>query len=42
MTQLIGIDIGGTNLRLGIVASELRADIKPVLLKEIRLHADFS
>lgn len=42
MTQLIGIDIGGTNLRLGIVASELRADIKPVLLKEMRLHADFS
>ena len=42
MTQLIGIDIGGTNLRLGVVASDIQADSKPVLLQEMRFHADFS
>ena len=42
MAELIGIDIGGTNLRLGVVASDIQADSKPALLQEMRFHADFS
>lgn len=43
MAMLIGIDVGGTNLRIGVVdydASNL--DSKPRLLEEMRFHADFS
>lgn len=41
MTMLIGIDVGGTNLRLGVVewADTLAS---PRLLEEIRFQADFS
>jgi len=41
MALLIGIDIGGTNLRLGLVECGDRTD-KPRLLREQRFHADFS
>lgn len=40
MMRLIGIDVGGTNLRVGVV--ELRGQGVPALLDEIRFHADFS
>lgn len=39
MTKLIGIDVGGTNLRLGVVEYSKN---KPVLLEEGRFQADFS
>jgi glucokinase len=39
MTKLIGIDVGGTNLRLGVVEY---SDNTPVLLEEGRFQADFS
>lgn len=39
MTMLIGIDVGGTNLRLGIVQY---LDKKPLLIEETRFQADFS
>lgn len=39
MTKLIGIDVGGTNLRLGLVDY---TDNKPKLLEEARFQADFS
>lgn len=41
MALLIGIDVGGTNLRLGLVECA-DANSKPRLLKELRMHADFS
>lgn len=41
MTQLIGIDVGGTNLRLGVVECGSQS-AKPVLLDEMRFQADFS
>jgi len=41
MTQLIGIDVGGTNLRLGLVECS-ESYTKPRLLREQRVHADFS
>lgn len=40
MTWLIGIDVGGTNLRVGVV--ERMADRPPRLVEELRFHADFS
>ncbi len=43
MAMLIGIDVGGTNLRVGVVdydASNIGS--KPRLLEEMRFHADFS
>lgn len=41
MALLIGIDVGGTNLRLGLI--EHSGDLlKPRLLHEQRVHADFS
>ncbi len=40
MTRLIGIDVGGTNLRVGVV--EINALDQPCLLEEVRFHADFS
>lgn len=39
MAKLIGIDVGGTNLRLGVV--EYKGN-KPALLEESRFQADFS
>jgi glucokinase len=41
--MLIGMDVGGTNLRLGVVevASSVES-IKPRLVEEIRFQADFS
>ena len=47
MAQLIGIDVGGTNLRLGIVEynfehNETAQDELPKLIEEKRFHADFS
>jgi glucokinase len=39
MTKLIGIDVGGTNLRLGVVQY---LDHRAVLLDEERFQADFS
>lgn len=39
MTMFIGIDVGGTNLRLGVVEN---TDNQPRLLEEMRFHADFS
>jgi glucokinase len=41
MALLIGIDVGGTNLRLGLVALDVD-NSKPHLLQEQRVHADFS
>lgn len=52
MPLLIGIDVGGTNLRLGVVAcgetggqsnpSHKQYDGRPMLLDEMRFQADFS
>ena len=43
MTMLIGIDVGGTNLRLGVVDYDKAAlGVKPHLIEEKRFHADFS
>lgn len=44
MTLIIGIDVGGTNLRLGIVQCNAAGQYnkQPKLLDEIRLPADFS
>lgn len=39
MSMMIGIDVGGTNLRLGVVEY---LEGRPRLLEEIRFHADFS
>lgn len=39
MTKLIGIDVGGTNLRLGVV--DITTD-KPELIDEVRFQADLS
>lgn len=39
MAILIGIDVGGTNLRLGVVDTSTE---KPQLLEEMRFQADFS
>lgn len=41
MALLIGIDVGGTNLRLGLVERD-GVNTKPRLLREQRIHADFS
>lgn len=40
MTMLIGIDVGGTNLRVGVV--ETNESDQPCILEEVRFHADFS
>lgn len=42
MPILIGIDIGGTNLRLGVVEIDTTGLAKPRLLEEMRFQADFS
>jgi len=42
MPMLIGIDVGGTNLRLGVVEIDATSLVKPRLLEEIRFQADFS
>lgn len=52
MSMIIGIDVGGTNLRLGVVQSsdtgwqnnqpDQKQNKRPVLLDEMRFHADFS
>lgn len=42
MVQLIGIDVGGTNLRLGVVEWSPDSFAKPEILEELRFHADFS
>jgi glucokinase len=48
MALIIGIDVGGTNLRLGIVQYEAQFDpagyhdVAPKLLDEMRFQADFS
>jgi glucokinase len=43
MAMLIGIDVGGTNLRLGVVDyDETEPDIRPHLIEEKRFHTDFS
>ena len=48
MTLIIGIDVGGTNLRLGIVQYEVQCNEvgsqneQPKLLDEMRFKADFS
>ena len=43
MTMLIGIDVGGTNLRLGIVDyKESALDVRTRLVEEKRFHTDFS
>lgn len=42
MALLIGIDIGGTNLRLGVVESGVAKNTQPKLLEEVRFQADFS
>jgi glucokinase len=43
MAMLIGIDVGGTNLRLGVVDyDETASDIQPHLIEEKRFHTDFS
>lgn len=42
MPMLIGIDVGGTNLRLGVVEIDAAGLAKPRLLEEIRFQADFS
>lgn len=41
MSLLIGIDVGGTNLRLGVVEYDAQHD-SVRLLEEMRFHADFS
>lgn len=40
MALLIGIDVGGTNFRLGVI--ECGKNEQPLLLEEIRFQADFS
>ena len=46
MKTLIGIDVGGTNLRIGIVRCDVDSNIArraaPELLEEMRFQADFS
>ncbi|HYN54551.1 MAG TPA: ROK family protein [Methylotenera sp.] len=43
MAILIGIDVGGTNLRVGVVDYDAnKIDNRPRLLEEMRFHADFS
>ena len=43
MAVLIGIDVGGTNLRLGVVDyDETAPNIPPRLIEEKRFHTDFS
>lgn len=43
MAMLIGIDVGGTNMRLGVVDyDETAPDIPPHLIEEKRFHTDFS
>jgi glucokinase len=43
MAMLIGIDVGGTNLRLGVVDYDKAAlDVQPRLIEEKRFHTDFS
>jgi glucokinase len=46
MATLIGIDVGGTNLRIGVVAFDKTYDTntqnRPRLIDEIRFQADFS
>jgi len=42
MPMLIGIDVGGTNLRLGVVEIDATSLVKPRLLEEMRFQADFS
>lgn len=42
MSLLIGIDVGGTNLRLGVVEVDAKGLAKPRLLEETRFQADFS
>jgi len=42
MPMLIGIDVGGTNLRLGVVEIDAAGLAKPRLLEEMRFQADFS
>jgi glucokinase len=43
MAMLIGIDVGGTNLRLGVVDyNQTASDIQPRLIDERRFHTDFS
>jgi len=42
MPRLIGIDVGGTNLRLGVVEIDAAGLVKPRLLEEVRFQADFS
>lgn len=43
MALLIGIDVGGTNLRLGVVEyNEEASQILPRLVEEKRFHTDFS
>lgn len=42
MTVLIGIDVGGTNLRLGVVDyDETTPNIPPRLIEEKRFQTDF-
>lgn len=41
MSLLIGVDVGGTNLRLGVVEYRVQNDTVR-LLEEMRFHADFS
>lgn len=43
MAMLIGIDVGGTNLRVGVVDYAANSiGSKPRILEEMRFHADFS
>ena len=42
MTVIIGIDVGGTNLRLGVVECGESRRMPARLLDEMRFHADFS
>jgi glucokinase len=43
MATLIGIDVGGTNLRLGVVEFDVNnRSSHPQLIKEMRFQADFS
>jgi len=42
MALLIGIDVGGTNLRLGVVECGDATNAPPQLLEEMRFQADFS
>lgn len=42
MATLIGIDVGGTNLRLGVVECENTPSGHPQLIEEMRFQADFS